>query len=154
MSNLGEIDINKIALEEIVITNASIGNPDNLSELQPGHSFDISFGFNSGINRKASKARIIFNCQLQAEDVNKKPLPVNGKFDISYIFKVENLEELIIEREGKFDVNMDLILALTNIAYSTSRGVIFTRSQGTILNQVILPILPNQKLHDLLQPNL
>ena len=77
-------------------------------------------------------------------------MEVSGRFDIAYFFGVENLEKLVNDGEG-FLINPDLLSSLANIAYSTSRGIIYTRCQGTILKKVILPILSTQKLVEILQ---
>ena len=65
-------------------------------------------------------------------------------------FKVENLIDFLdkVETEDKPRYNIDggLGSTLVSIAYSTVRGIIFTRTQGTSLGSVILPVIDPKKL--------
>ena len=68
-----------------------------------------------------------------------------------FIFKVENMEELVEfnDDEKKAIISFELGINLVSIAYSTMRGVIHTRTQGTVLEGIIIPVI-DPKL--LLQP--
>jgi hypothetical protein len=41
----------------------------------------------------------------------------------------------------KFNMSIDFLTNLTSIAYSTARGIIFAKTQGSYLNQYILPVI-------------
>lgn len=64
------------------------------------------------------------------------------------VFKVENMDDFIDQAEKPEDTVMDYMLmaTLVGIAYSTVRGIIFTRTQGTSLNTVILPVVDPKKI--------
>lgn len=153
MINSEAFNIDLIILEDIVITQATIENTSELTSLSDDYSFDLTYGFKPGVSLQRSKARIIFTCEIQTKDGNDEKVPVHGRFDISFQFAVKNLNELVFKTEESLQVNSDLMTTLSNIAYSTSRGIIYTRCHGTILKKVILPILSNKKLIELLQPN-
>ncbi|GAO27720.1 hypothetical protein JCM15548_14569 [Geofilum rubicundum JCM 15548] len=46
------------------------------------------------------------------------------------------------------DLHPDLGNALSSVTYSTSRGILLTKMQGTALQNFVLPIInPNKLLH-------
>lgn len=143
-------DINKVRIEDILITNASIENQDNLSGLEKGqHQFDLTYGFDPALNVEQKRVRFIFNCEIKVLDNNRNSLGVSAKFAIAFIFVVDNLDELVIKKEEMSDIDGDLMIALANITYSTSRGIIYTRCQGTIIKKIIFPIISNVKLREM-----
>lgn len=63
------------------------------------------------------------------------------KTRIDYEFIIQGLEEIVSKNEtGKLILPMDYIEVLSGIVYSTSRGIIFSKTQGTVLNKFILPL--------------
>ena len=72
-------------------------------------------------------------------------IEVSGKFEICFFFVIDNLDE-IIGQGPEFEITQDIAVTLSNIAYSTARGILFTRCQGTALKTFILPILPTSEL--------
>jgi hypothetical protein len=71
-------------------------------------------------------------------------------FTLIFIYRVENLEELAIEdKNKKLNLNPGLANALSSVTYSTSRGILITRLQGTALQNFVLPIInPNNLLRN------
>ena len=151
MSNIDDFNIDLIKVDEIVITTAAIDNNAGLSALEKdNYYFDLTYGFSPGINISKKKIKILFSCDIKTFTNLDEKMEVSGRFDIAYFFGVENLEKLVNDGEG-FLINPDLLSSLANIAYFTSRGIVYTRCQGTILKKVILPILSTQKLVEILQ---
>jgi hypothetical protein len=149
-STLFNIDLLKI--DEIVINNASIENNTQLSSLEKDkYYFDIEYGFIPGINIVQKKIRIIFGCDIKTFKNSKELIQIGGRFEIAYFFEVENLDALARIGE-EIEINSDLVTSLANIAYSTSRGIIYTRCQGTILRKLILPVMSTSTLVDMLMP--
>ena len=146
--NSSTFNINNVRINNIIVTNAQINNENNLLSLENGnHSFNLTYRFDLAVNLEESKLRLVFKCDLQTFEKNKKTvLPVKGTFEIAYFFSIDNLVNLI---EDKLEINNELSLALTNIAYSTSRGIIYTRCQGTILNKWILPLMSDEEMSKL-----
>ncbi len=155
MNSLSKFNIDLIKLDHIVVTNAAINNEAQLSTLEKGkHEFKLTYNFLLGHNILDKKFRIIFSCEIKTLNDRSEEINVNAKFDIAFLFTVENLEELITKSEdsGGLAIDNDLITSLANLSYSTSRGIIYTKCQGTILKSVIIPILSTQKLLEILQP--
>jgi hypothetical protein len=142
-------DVNKVKLEEITIVKASINNEEGVSSLDKNAGFDIKFKVTPGVNLSLKKIRIGFDCTIQAfkDQSLSQQLGVNAMFEIYFVFYVDNLEELAKDDvDGLIDVSQDLVASLSNITYSTSRGIIYTRCLGTILSKTILPVISTSKL--------
>jgi len=50
------------------------------------------------------------------------------------------------DANGNYLLQDVLIHTLLSIAYSTSRGIVLSRTQGTLLNGVILPVIDTRVL--------
>lgn len=151
---MSSFDIELVKLNELMITNAAIENKTQLIQLEKGQfSHTLKFQFQAAVNITAKTVRIIFLCNIDTLDKNNESLDVKGLFEIAYIFNVQNLEDLIQPPAEDLNLEQELLLSLSNIVYSTSRGVIYTRCQGTILKHLILPIIPTHKLSALLSQN-
>ena len=70
-------------------------------------------------------------------------LPVGGRFRVHLTFEVENLSELL---EGDSETeqvhpNEQLVLTLISVGYSTSRGMIMSKTVDTVMQGFTLPLL-------------
>ena len=92
---------------------------------------------------------------IYIDTLNKKQeeLEIKASYTHEFIFRVDNLQDFVDspEVDEKKAENIDPILlgTLAGIAYSTVRGIIMNRTQGTALNAVILPVIDPKKLTDL-----
>jgi hypothetical protein len=144
------VDIELLRIDEIVINNAAIENNTELSFLEKDkYYFEINYNFSAGINPSQKKVRVIINCNISTFLNSNEKIDINGKFEIAYFFSVEKL----LNTGEEIEINSDLASSLANIAYSTSRGIIYTRCQGTILQKLILPVTSTKRLVDMLIPN-
>ncbi|MBO9595013.1 MAG: hypothetical protein J7599_19065 [Niabella sp.] len=89
---------------------------------------------------------VAFKLKVEIQALNKKQeqLPAKGSYTHEMVFKVDNLAEFTSAEEKLLRADMGSVLV--GILYSTIRGIIFTRTQGTPLNTVILPIIPPLRL--------
>lgn len=89
---------------------------------------------------------------LDMEKVNEDGVKlIKANFSIDFDFQIENILELIVVEEGNTKVvnaARELGMSLMAIAYSTTRGIILTRTAGTVLNGLILPVVDTAKLLD------
>jgi hypothetical protein len=150
MSNFDNFNIDLLKINDIVINNAAIENNTKLTQLENDrYFFDIEYGFIPGVKMSEKKVRLIFNCEIKTFSISKEKIDVQGRFEISFFFEVENLDKLIIP-EDEIIVDSGLMETLANITYSTARGIIYTRCQGTILKSLILPVMPTKMLVEML----
>ncbi|MDZ4838946.1 MAG: hypothetical protein SGJ04_02945 [Bacteroidota bacterium] len=77
----------------------------------------------------------------------KKKLKAHCKFELSYLYHWEFAQNLFSQRvDGSLNVHNEetfnhLVNALTSVTYSTSRGVLMARLQGTVFQKSNLPII-------------
>lgn len=71
------------------------------------------------------------------------PTGIGGRFELRFFFTVANLAELTVEVEGHPApfVHPQLAVLLVGLAYSTARGILWTRLAGTALEGITLPII-------------
>ncbi|GAA4932791.1 hypothetical protein GCM10023314_01460 [Algibacter agarivorans] len=140
----------KIEIFDFKIIKGQIESPFEFdNSLVKGHDFNLSFETAMNIEEKMVKADFIVSIKTQSEKNSTEE--AQGNFHFVFIFHVENMEDLV-EKNGKnnpddFKVDGALGNALASITYSTSRGILMTRFQGTSLENFILPVInPNDLL--------
>lgn len=142
----------KINPEKINIINIKTkkGNIDagDDNQLQNIRGYTFNFNVGSGFNQDKNIFGIELSVEIIAMDNSDVPLGPKGAYTIEVLFNVENLQDFI---EIKDDANPPLIdgllvSTLGGIAFSTIRGIIYTRTQGTSLGAVILPVLDPKRL--------
>lgn len=76
------------------------------------------------------------------------PPDISGRFVLDFIFAVDNLPDFLTKSEGKTvpTVHPQLVLLLSSVAYSTARGILWTRLAGTVLEGVSLPLIDPREL--------
>lgn len=107
---------------------------------------DFSFGLSheSQYNLKASRINIRLYIELEGTNRKGDNIDLTGEYGIEFYFHIENIEKYIKEiKEEEKQASVEKILGMTllSIAYSTARGIILERTQGTPFNGVILPVL-------------
>lgn len=68
-------------------------------------------------------------------------------FHFVFIYYVDNFEELTsIKENHEIEVNPQLVTSIAAISYSTTRGILLTRLQGTVMSDFILPVTNTNNL--------
>lgn len=79
-----------------------------------------------------------------------QPTGISGHFELDFIFAIGNLNELLVDtNQSEPQLPPQLVLLLTSVAYSTARGILWTRLAGTPLEGITLPLINPAQL---LQP--
>jgi hypothetical protein len=137
----------KIQLVGFRILHAEMKSPFEF-EMQQIASFENDVKFDMAFNLEDSMVKADFDVQIKTisnEDTNSEE--ATAAFSFVYIFHVENFKELAkVIDDDTMDIHGGLSIALASIVYSTTRGVLMTRFQGTALADFILPIIDPQKL--------
>lgn len=105
----------------------------------------INYAQNSSFDVESRKVRIILNIQLIAVDQEEKEIGLTGEYEIDFIIYIENFKEFL-KQDANDNLVIDSLLGATmmGIIYSTARGIILERTQGTFFDGVILPVInPN-----------
>lgn len=144
-------DPEKIVILDCKMTKGQIDAPEDFN-LQYIRSYQLDNSLQLGFNleEKLAKADLHIAIKTQSESENKPAKEAIGTFHFVFIYRIENLQELIsIDKNNLMDLQPILGNSLSSVTYSTARGILLVRLQGTALQNFILPIInPNNLLHN------
>lgn len=111
-----------------------------------GYLTETSLQFSFNLAEKLIK--VDFNIEIQTQSQKEQIQAVKGAFHFIFVYHIENLDELAkLNSEKIVELQPNLANAIASITYSTVRGVLLVRLQGTALQNFILPIVnPNNLL--------
>ncbi|MFN0190210.1 MAG: hypothetical protein ACKVQV_16045 [Bacteroidia bacterium] len=146
MNTTIKLDPQKIQIVEFRIVRGHVEcpfefQPSSIEAYQVESDFDMAFNEEKKLVKADLKINIVTLSQGQVFNEAK------SDFHISFIYYVENMEELlVVGADLKANVDAGLANAIASITYSTSRGILMTRLQGTALKDFILPVIPPNSL--------
>ena len=137
----------KINLVDCKIIKAQVDMPENF-DLNKVAGYKLDNTLQLGFNLEDKLAKADFTINIQSDSKGDNEFEASGDFHLVYIYRIENLEELaVLDKNNRVDLNPSLANALSSVTYSTSRGILITRLQGTALQNFVLPIInPNNLL--------
>lgn len=105
--------------------------------------YDFNFDVSVGVNANERIVGILFKVAITALGSQKEVLQLNASYTHELVFEVENLEDFTDPQENMPEPKVDKFMlgTLLGIAYSTIRGIVYTRTQGTALKGVLLPVV-------------
>lgn len=136
----------KIEIVDFKIIKGHINSPFEFEDDKvEGHTFNVDFEMAFNLPDKLIKADFSVNVETKSGRENTEE--AIGNFSFVFVFHVDNIEELTkLEEDNTVNVNPVLGNALAAITYSTSRGILMARFQGTALRNFILPVINPNKL--------
>jgi hypothetical protein len=144
----GKFNIDLISLDNINVISATLENQSGLKTVD--HSgLDISFHYQlvPALSVRSRQVLVSAEYEIRAAKGENAPLAIASKYKISFLFSVTNLSDLAVLQDGELiDVDEEMLSSILNITYSTSRGILYTRYLGTVLEGIILPIIPTADL--------
>lgn len=149
MQDKNVFDPEKIALTDFKMIKGQVDTPENFDISKVvGHQLDNSLQLGFNLDDKLAKAN--FTVSVKTNSNGENETEATGNFHLIFIYRIENLEELATpEKNKRLNLNPELANALSSVTYSTSRGILLTRLQGTALQNFVLPIInPNKLLHN------
>ncbi len=146
MSDKPIFDPEKITLSDFKMIKGQVDTPENFDITKVmGHELDNSLKLVFNLQDKLAKAD--FTISIKTDSKGENESEASGNFHLIFIYHVENLEELAVpEKNNRLNLNPGLANALSSVTYSTSRGILLTRLQGTALQNFVLPIINPSKL--------
>ncbi|MGY6560665.1 MAG: hypothetical protein ACXITV_01020 [Luteibaculaceae bacterium] len=136
----------KLSLIEFKFIKGQVDTPEefNLDKVA-GHQLENTLQLAFNIEEKLVRADL--KVEIKTESKGGNPKESIGNFQLVFIYRVENLEELAKpDKNNLLDLHPALGNALSSITYSTARGILLTRLQGTALQNFVLPIINPNKL--------
>ncbi|MCX6250826.1 MAG: hypothetical protein NTX61_08745 [Bacteroidetes bacterium] len=141
-----EFDPEQLSIIEFKFIKDLIDTPEAfITEKAEGYQLENSLQLAFNLEEKLVKVDFTVEITTESKGLNSKE--TSGSFHLVFIYRVMNLEELA--KPGKnnmIELHPDLGNALSSVTYSTSRGILMTRMQGTALQNFILPIINPNKL--------
>jgi len=150
--SIKQLDIENLRLDNIIITNASVESGDiqiHNETIAGTQELIAQFSIKIASNVIESKLKLTLDVDILPKVTDEKNTSPRAHFEIDYYFFVPNLSEFIDKTETDIFLDPSVAATLGNIAYSTARGIVFTRCQGTPLKKIIIPILPTEKIKSL-----
>ena len=139
----------KILFREFKILRGNINSPLEFKQKSIlSYKSDVAFDIAFLLDKNIIKSEI----EIEAKTISgsKNKTEADGFFHIAFFFEIEHLDQYILENTPKqIHIHPGMANAIASISYSTARGIILSRLQGTALSAFILPVInPN----DLLMP--
>jgi len=136
----------KIEIVDYKIIKGHINSPFEFEDDKvEGHTFNVDFEMAFNLPDKLIKADFSVNVETKSKRENTEE--AIGNFSFVFVFHVDNIDELTkLEEDNTVNINPVLVNALAAITYSTSRGILMARFQGTALRNFILPVINPNKL--------
>lgn len=148
-------NINDLQLTHVNVIQAAIeNNTATGSEIETPIKFKFDIGLRSGLDILANKAIVKVFIMVDVLDRDSVSTNITAKFDIDFLFNVSSIKDYITIKDEGGQIDSSLSGILLSTAYSTARGIIYTRCLGTVLGNVLIPIIPVQELMQIADKNL
>jgi hypothetical protein len=148
MRSNAQIKPEMIHFREFKIVRGQINSPDNFKPKHiKGYHSEVAFDMAFRMDKHLIKAEIQINALTNSAGKNAEE--AEGFFHIVFFLEVDNLEDLAeLGSDKRMQIHPALANAVASISYSTARGIMLSRFQGTALSGFILPVIdPNALLN-------
>jgi len=142
-------DPEKISIVEFKMVKGQVDVPEEFEAANvEGHHLDNSLQLGFNLDEKLVKSD--FTIEIKTESKGQNTKEASGNFHLVFLYHIENLNDLAKpDDKNLIELHPALANALSSVTYSTSRGILLTRLQGTALQNFVLPIInPNKLLHN------
>lgn len=140
-----KIEPDKIHLLGVDILKARIESDFDALSIE-STSFKFDLGFTNGFNTEEKLVRCELEIEVDKIDERNK-IVAESQFTLSFVFHIENFDAFIQKGNNEnivFDGSMAATLG--GICFSTARGILLTRFQGTVFKDFILPVIDPRKM--------
>jgi hypothetical protein len=143
MAEAKRIQPEKIIMREFRLVKGQIDSPFDF-KVGDIKSFDFKVDFNASFNLEEGLIKADFAIDVKTIS-NEAVTEAFCNYHFVFLFYLENLKEHAqLLEDGNIDWNPYLANAIASISYSTSRGILIARFQGTVMKDFILPVVdPN-----------
>jgi hypothetical protein len=142
-------DPEKISIVEFKMVKGQVDTPEDF-EISKVDGHHLNNSLQLGFNLEDKLVKADFTIEIKTESKGRNQEESTGNFHLIFIYSVENLDELAKpDKNNLIELHPALGNALASVTYSTSRGILLIRLQGTALQNFVLPIInPNNLLHN------
>lgn len=142
------IQPDKILIRDFKLIKGQLDSPYDF-HINTINSFEFKVDYGSGVNLEENLIKSDFTISVTTKSEGNAN-EATGSYQFVFIYFVENLSEhVMIMPDAVVDWNPYLANAIASITYSTSRGILLSRFQGTVMKDFILPVVdPNALLQN------
>ena len=147
--NINIFEPEKISIVEFKMVKGQVDVPEDF-DTSNVKGYHIDNAMQLGFNLQEKLVKVDFTIEIKTESEGQDIKEATGNFHLVFLYEVENLTDLAKPNDLKLiELHPGLANALSSVTYSTSRGILLTRLQGTALQNFVLPIInPNTLLHN------
>jgi hypothetical protein len=141
------VDADKIHLSAIKVIKARFDTSEEFLESPKetaGFEFGIAKDFAYNLGEKRTRLRLFFT--FDGRNEQEESVGLTAEYGIEVHFHIENMEEFVQEKGDGMQIDSVFGATLLGIGYSTARGIILERMQGTFFDSVILPVTDPHKV--------
>lgn len=147
------IDLAQIRPNGFGVNKFHVQGHQTLDQLRPQDSLaslQLDVQARAFHNTAQNEVVILLNATMRVVNGDASATDTSGIFELQFFFIVDNLPDLLVPAVAPQPPTMhpQLVLILTGIAYSTARGILWTRLLGTALEGATLPIIDPRRLFD------
>lgn len=134
------IEPEKLNLKAVHIEKTAVEHPEGFETSEvSGFTQNVSQDVALNLQDELYRLRITF--QVVTKMKQESPA-ASGAFSLLFYFQVEDLKDwVVIDEDQREHIHQMLATTLFSIAYSTARGILLTRFQGTVFSNFVLPII-------------
>ena len=111
------------------------------------HAYHFCFAQKTALNIKEGAARIRLNTTIVARDEKKIDLDAKCEFELEFHFFIEDFASYFTHKKDEVpQIDENLGFSMLAISYSTARGIIYSKTQGSVLSGIILPVIDPKNL--------
>lgn len=143
---IGQVIPEEIHIQRVSIMNFAVRSTEeyiNMPKEIPGMKISLGKETSHDIDKGLARYRLYFH--FEGMDEKEVEIGLSAKVDLEYFFRIENFSNFINEDKGQKKVDIRIGASLMAIAYSTSRGIILEKTQGTGFNGIIIPVIDSTK---------
>ncbi|MCZ8286907.1 MAG: hypothetical protein O9353_15755 [Bacteroidia bacterium] len=139
------IDPYKIHLQSVKVISGSLKIDPEVDQSKIVE-FKTGYEVSHGIAPETNSVRFIFTVKFEAINEQRETIPVSAEYTMEFIFMVDNLDSFIEVKQERINFDTNMAATLVGILYSTARGIILSRTQGSLMDGVILPVMSPKDL--------
>ena len=146
------INLSKIRMSSVEVVSFQIRNGSTKTFYKRDiRGVDYKFSTEFGYNLEDKIFLVTINTQIGVVHDEPTEEDISGECKIEFTFDVDNIEEYFIGNESKvseggFGTDASFVYTLVGLSFSTARGIIFSRSLGTMLDGLLLPVIAPKEL--------
>lgn len=144
------IDPDKIHLDGLRILKSSFEvMADAVDEVKVAEIVKFGYKTESAFNYDENYHRLRLYLKVEGRDHTEEKLICTGEYVIEFHYLIENLSDFMTENKevsGGYTISAELGATISGISYSTTRGIIFERTQATGFSGILLPVISPMKL--------